>query len=256
MNRKPLVFGTLVWSLILVGWGGLIVVLLATGDMLKYLHPRMLPFAALSAAIFLALGLLTGINALQGKGSQAPRAGYALFLVPLLLSSVGGARGLDEAAVLNRILSGGSGGVSASTIKSLDELLESIGPEGVIPFEDWSFYNLSSDLNANPSRYVGRTISMTGFSFRPSILLDNQLYLTRFLITCCVADAEPLGLLTELVNASRFADYAWLRIEGVIDLTSAPNPYTGREEEVPVLRAVKVVEVEKPIAAYIFPVDI
>jgi putative membrane protein len=224
--------------------------------MLKYLHPRMLPFAALSAVIFLALGLLSGFNALQGKGSKAPKAGYALFLVPLLLSSVGGSRGLDEAAVLNRILSGGSGGVSSSVIKSLDELLESIGPNGIIPFEDWSFYNLSSDLNANPARYQGRTISMTGFSFRPTILPENRLYLTRFLITCCVADAEPLGLLTELPDASKYADYAWLRIEGVIDLAVAPNPYTGKDEEVPVLRAVKVEEVEKPIAAYIFPVDI
>lgn len=256
MNRKPLLLGSAIWSLILVGWGILILVFLVSGGMLRYLHPRMLPFAVLSAVIFLILGLLGGYNAFNGKGSSAPRAGYALFLVPLLLSAFGGPRGLDERAVVNRLLSGGGGGSSTESINSLDELLESIGPDGVIPFEDWSFYNLSSDLNANPARYQGRTISMTGFSFRPSILPDDRLYLTRFLITCCVADAEPLGLLTELNNASKFADYAWLRIEGVIDLATAPNPYTGKDEEVPVLRAVKVEEVEKPISAYIFPVDI
>ena len=256
MNHKPWLLGAAIWSLILVGWGILILVLLANGGMLRYLHPRMLPFAALSAALFLILGLLGGFNAFNGQGSSAPKAGYALFLVPLLLSAVGGPRGLDEGAVVNRILSGGGGGSSKASIKSLDELLQSIGPDGVIPFEDWSFYNLSTDLNANPARYQGRTISMTGFSFRPSILSDDRLYLTRFLVTCCVADAEPLGLLTEIPDASTYPDYAWLRIEGVIGLAIAPNPYTGKEEEVPVLRAVKVEEVEKPIAAYIFPVDI
>jgi putative membrane protein len=76
------------------------------------------------------------------------------------------------------------------------------------------------------------------------------------LVTCCVADAEPLGLLTELPDAATFADYAWLRIEGTLDLITAPNPYTGKDEEVPILRAVKVKEVEKPISAFIFPVDI
>jgi putative membrane protein len=256
MNRKPLLFGSALWSLILVGWSALILVLLLNGDMLKYLHPRMLPFAALSAAIFLILGILGGYNAFHGRGSPAPKAGYALFLIPLLISAVGGPRGLDEAAVSNRLLSTGAGAPSQATIESLDELLESIGPQGVIPFEDWSFFALSTDLNANPSRYVGRTISMTGFSFRPSALPGDRLYLTRFLITCCAADAEPLGLLTDLPGASAYADYAWLRIQGTIELTKAPNPYTGKEEEVPILRAATAEEVEKPISAFIFPVDI
>jgi putative membrane protein len=256
MNRKPLSRGSAIWSLILIGWAVLILAFLLRGDMLNYLHPRMLPFAALSAVIFLILGMLGGYNAINGRGSNVPRAGYALFMIPLLLSAVGGPRGLDEAAVVNRLLSTGAGVSNKASIESLDQLLESIGPHGVIPFEDWSFFALSTDLKANPSRYVGRTISMTGFSFRPPTLPGDRLYLTRFLITCCAADAEPLGLLTELSGAAGFADYAWLYIEGTLDLTTAPNPYTGKDETVPILRAVTVTEVEKPIAAFIFPVDI
>lgn len=44
--------------------------------------------------------------------------------------------------------------------------------------------------------------------------------------------------------------------DDVIGCIAASNPYTGKDEVVPMLRAIKVEEVEKPIAAYIFPVDI
>jgi putative membrane protein len=263
--QRRIPFGGWLWALILLGWCGMGAWLLIGGGLAGYLHPRMTPFVIIASIAFGLLGIVTAAKSWAGKGAAAPHPGHALFLVPLLLSVVGGPRGLDESAVVNRLLKGmsvgggpgagmGSSLAAGSTVfRSIDELLSSIGPDGLIRLEDWSYEALIADMGANPDKYDGRRVALLGFAFRPPVLPAQRLYVTRFLITCCVADAEPLGLLVEGAAAAGFEDYDWLTAEGVMGITMAPNPYTGKDERVVILMADTLRAAEKPVSAYLFP---
>lgn len=66
-----------------------------------------------------------------------------------------------------------------------------------------------------PDAYADQAVSVSGFVIHPPDWPDNYLMLSRFVITCCAADAYPVGLPVE-IDGSR-SDYpadTWLQVEG------------------------------------------
>ncbi len=66
-----------------------------------------------------------------------------------------------------------------------------------------------------PDAYTGQPAQVQGFVIHPPTLPDDFLVISRFVITCCAADAYPIGLPVQL-NQSRSAypPDTWLEIEG------------------------------------------
>lgn len=66
-----------------------------------------------------------------------------------------------------------------------------------------------------PDAYAGQKVKLQGFVIHPPELPPEYLLLSRFVITCCAADAYPVGLPVKL-TASRQAYPAdtWLEVEG------------------------------------------
>jgi uncharacterized repeat protein (TIGR03943 family) len=66
-----------------------------------------------------------------------------------------------------------------------------------------------------PDAYTGQKVKVTGFVIYPPNLADQYLLISRFIITCCAADAYPVSLPVKL-TASRdaYKPDSWLEIEG------------------------------------------
>ena len=66
-----------------------------------------------------------------------------------------------------------------------------------------------------PDAYTGQKVKVEGFVIHPPQLPDNYLLLSRFIITCCAADAYPVGLPVKLTSSrSTFAPDTWLNVQG------------------------------------------
>ena len=66
-----------------------------------------------------------------------------------------------------------------------------------------------------PDAYTGQKVKVDGFVIHSSQLPDNYLLLSRFIITCCAADAYPVGLPVKLTSSrSTFAPDTWLNVQG------------------------------------------
>ncbi|NET48750.1 MAG: TIGR03943 family protein [Merismopedia sp. SIO2A8] len=66
-----------------------------------------------------------------------------------------------------------------------------------------------------PDAYAGQAVDVSGFAIHPPDLPNNYIIISRFILTCCAADAYPVGLPVKL--ASDRADYPadqWFRIKG------------------------------------------
>lgn len=105
-------------------------------------------------------------------------------------------------------------------------------------------------IQADPQKYAGRMIKMSGFVFKENKLPDNQLVLSRFLITHCVADASHIGFLTEFDKAPGVKQDTWLEISGTIALTR----YNG--VEMPVVQITSWKEITEPVEPYVYPLYI
>jgi len=75
-----------------------------------------------------------------------------------------------------------------------------------------------------PDAYTGQKVKVQGFVIHSPQLPDNYLLLSRFIITCCAADAYPVGLPVKLTSSrSTFAPDTWLNVEGEMITESLSN---------------------------------
>lgn len=71
------------------------------------------------------------------------------------------------------------------------------------------------DAYPEPDAYTGAPVAITGFVIHPPTWPDSHLMAARFVLTCCAADAYPVGLPVRLPAGQ--ADYgadAWITVEG------------------------------------------
>lgn len=73
------------------------------------------------------------------------------------------------------------------------------------------------NFNPEPDTYRGQKVKVQGFVIHPPNIAEQYMWIGRFIITCCAADAYPIGLPVKLpIGQSRaaFAPDSWLEIEG------------------------------------------
>jgi uncharacterized repeat protein (TIGR03943 family) len=85
------------------------------------------------------------------------------------------------------------------------------------------------DLMQRPQEYPGKLIATEGMAMRhetfsrdanskPEAELPGSFILFRFVIVCCVADSQPLGLIVESAKAESVVDNDWYRVTGRFSL--------------------------------------
>ena len=83
--------------------------------------------------------------------------------------------------------------------------------------EDRSLVDWARTLNVypEPDSYTGQDAKVQGFVIHPPDIGDDFIFLARFVITCCAADAYPVGLPVKLPeNQERYSPDTWLEVEG------------------------------------------
>ena len=73
------------------------------------------------------------------------------------------------------------------------------------------------NVNPEPDAYTGQKANVTGFIIYPPSLPQGYLWLSRFVITCCAADAYPVGIPVLLPPDTSRQDYpqdSWLEVVG------------------------------------------
>ncbi|MDZ7969511.1 MAG: TIGR03943 family protein [Nostoc sp. DedSLP03] len=66
-----------------------------------------------------------------------------------------------------------------------------------------------------PDTYTGQKVKVQGFVIHPPDIGKEYLFLARFVLSCCAADAYPVGLPVKLQNnQERYSADTWLEVEG------------------------------------------
>lgn len=86
-----------------------------------------------------------------------------------------------------------------------------------IDIDDEDFYPWLSELFLHPDRYEGYTITMRGYVFDDKHLGEKGFLLSRYLITCCIADAMPAGVLSVAEGELPEKD-TWISATGTLQI--------------------------------------
>jgi putative membrane protein len=214
----------------------------------------MLPFIYFATGTFLIMGILQiwrsdskkdldifcdcGLDHNRKTSPIKSLVLYCLFLFPvftgflfpdvILDSSVVAKRGINlasaNASVEQKPASSNDGNetVAASTdssqAKSLDELyLEGLLNNDKIEVTDPEYSKIISTVEMNLEKFVGKEIELTGFVYREPDYKQDQMAISRFTVSCCVADVQVMGTLATGEIAKQLKNDEWVKVTGIIE---------------------------------------
>lgn len=169
---------------------------------------------------------------------------YSLFLLPLLLGFIFPNVALSSSLVDKKGVNLGGG--SSGKYSVMGELIEMDGDENpelkemfktdkynrdyaklgmklyqqdvIELYEDWYMEQILS-LDTFAENFVGKQVKIKGFIYREPGMLDTQFIINRLVMTHCIADVAPFGLMAESTYAENLADDTWVIATGTIGKT-------------------------------------
>jgi uncharacterized membrane protein YcgQ (UPF0703/DUF1980 family) len=100
---------------------------------------------------------------------------------------------------------------------------------------------------ANRDYLTTHDVVLTGFVTRPGAFGPGSFVLTRFLLSCCAADAIPINL---AIVGARTAPRPNRWVEVQARLVVRPEALVGGTPDIPVLRTVAVRGIHEPSGPY------
>lgn len=215
-------FAKLQWLLdvgAISAWGILLLKYWQTGKMNLLLHPNYIWLAYSAGFFLLGMSAIQVIQKFRRLSKRAPQATLQhLSLFPpgwssLLLLAVAlfGLQFTPQPFSSQTALDRGVTETLTSTRSQPQAFRAAIKPENR-SLIDWI---RTLNLYPEPDAYTGQKVSVEGFIIHLPDLPDNYLNIARFVITCCAADAYPVGLPVKLTgNRSAYPPDKWFRVEG------------------------------------------
>ncbi|MCS0671241.1 TIGR03943 family putative permease subunit [Cytobacillus firmus] len=134
--------------------------------------------------------------------------------------------------------------------EEFEQLKKDLYSASAIKMDDKVFSLYYEEISKDIDKFIGREIEFQGFIYKEEGLASNQLVISRFLITHCVADASMIGFLSEMEEAPELYDNMWVKVSGVIDKAA----YNGTE--LPLIKIKEWKEIEEPFIPYLYPLTI
>ncbi len=243
MNRPGYDIANFLRILILGFWVIAFAWLLSANRYQTFIQPKLWPLLA-GALVLLILFLLAvyfrfGRPASHDAGLWSRAGQFSLLLVPLLYMQVG--------------VTQGSLGSDAFEKRSVTGQTITPGGKGIRPREQVEYsHDKTNEVDLlrmleDMERLEGLPVSVVGRVYNDDTLPAERYVVYRFVITCCAADALPVGALVEPGTLEKFADDEWIRATGIMRTTMVDG------EPSPLVMATKVEKIDPPANPYLSP---
>ncbi|KAB8144830.1 TIGR03943 family protein [Chloroflexia bacterium SDU3-3] len=203
-EQLPICWPALIETALLGLTGVMLLAKASHGGLAYYINPRYTLLVQGAALLLIAMGL----GRVRGIFSESPEllAGrapaYMLLAIPLLLGTFTPAQPLGAASLAGRAdaLGGFQQGRLAQGDTRMWDLL------------DWGIAASTQQLpEAGAPAYV------EGFVFRPRG--SQVVYVARYVVACCAADASAVGMPLVGAGVDALADDQWVAVDGVLSST-------------------------------------
>jgi putative membrane protein len=240
-------------ALVLAASGLMLYQKIASGTIAFYINQRFQWLVLAGALIYLLLALTllyklvmpaqqSLVRQMLGPAQSTFTSWSAVLLLalPALIGAIAPARPLGAGAIESRGIGLQSAPAAAGGATTLKR-----APSGPRTILDW-LREIST--NGDPAAIAGQQADVIGFVYRDDLrFAKNQFMVSRFTVSCCVADASALGLIVESDQLAQFKQDQWVRVVGRFSTGAFAN------ETVPIIKADTIEATEQPNAPYLYP---
>lgn len=270
-------------SIVLAGYILLLFFLLSTGNIRRFINPR-LSFLSILALLMLGGMLFASIknnkvnehthhddstckSCCRHETKQFPK-GNLILLLPLFFSMFVPPDTLNYQQPNNLAISPSN---STSQIQKINKPINrNNGTTEELPvppeYEEYTQLDVGDiifdTLKAPKQKLLSSKIFLQGIALHSKLLKENELVIYRMVISCCAADGIPLGIMVKLPEGTSFKDGDWIGVEGTMqflpfkeDLKAIePVAYMVPPEKIyPYFTATKAYKIKVPNEQYLFP---
>ena len=203
----------------IAAWGILMLKYWLTGKLYLLIHPDYFWLAIVGGIGLLIIGFFKGLQLWKHR-RQADKAnalhinvfppGWGSFL--LLTTAILGLIITPRAFASQTALDRGVTELIGATRVQPQAFRAQVRPE------ERSLVDWVRTLNVypEPDAYTGQKVKVQGFVIHQPNVSQEYIFLARFILTCCAADAYPVGLPVQLPSSSRqqYPPDTWLEVEG------------------------------------------
>ncbi|HWQ75900.1 MAG TPA: TIGR03943 family protein [Syntrophomonas sp.] len=108
-----------------------------------------------------------------------------------------------------------------------------------------------SEIYSDMEKYKGYTVIMTGYVYKdPEFMKSNEFVPARLMMSCCVADLSPAGIICRYDKASALKEDSWVTVTGTLFI--GQYEYDGHKYDDPQLIVTKITPAEK-VEGYVYP---
>lgn len=215
--RKPLITQVADWlDVVALGtWGLLLLSYWLTNKLGLLIHPNYFGLTIISGFVLLLISGFSGMKLL--RGNAVPQLRHFTLLPPgwtsglLLIAAILGLlftpRPFASQTAIQRGLGDG-----LTVTRSRPQAFRSVTRPEQRSLIEWV---RTLDVYPEPDAYTGQKVKVQGFVVHTTELPEQYFTLTRFILTCCAADAYPVGLPVKVTQGqNRYAQDQWLEVEG------------------------------------------
>ncbi|MDX8345016.1 TIGR03943 family putative permease subunit [Rossellomorea sp. YZS02] len=129
--------------------------------------------------------------------------------------------------------------------KDFEKLKDIVASKEKIIVRDEQYVQTLSIVDEKLDQYVGKEVQLTGFIYKDEGFEENQAVISRYVVSCCVADASVYGLLVQDKDMADLEPDTWVNVSGIIDAVD----FNGRK--MPVITHPVFEKVQQPENPYV-----
>jgi uncharacterized repeat protein (TIGR03943 family) len=205
--------------LAITAWGVLMLKYWLTGKLYLLIHPDYFWLVITGGIGLLTVGFFKGLQlSKQRRIPEIPSTGHINLFPPgwgsfLLLTT----------AILGLVITPRIFASQTALDRGVTELVSGTRAQpqafrATVRPEERSLVDWVRTLNVypEPDAYTGQKVKVQGFVIHQPNVSEEYMFLARFVLTCCAADAYPVGLPVQLSASSRqqYPPDTWLEVEG------------------------------------------
>ncbi len=203
--------------LAIAAWSVLLLKYWLNGKLGLLIHPDYFWLVTVTALVMLGVSGLQAGKLLRRRRTTTPNQRHltlfppgfssVLLLATAMLGLVFTPRVFASQTALQRGVTD-----SVALTRSQPQAFRSSRPPEERTLVDWV---RTLNVYPEPDVYTGQKVNVQGFVIHLSELPDQYLMLSRFVITCCAADAYPVGLPVKLLQSRKaYPPDSWLEVQG------------------------------------------
>lgn len=232
----------LLQAVVLLGLAMYFAVNILSGSVTNYINMRFVWLSYVAVLIFAALGLASlyalraGNSFNRGDDHQPVNLPIIMVMaIPLVLGTLIPSQPLGAEAIDGAVSFNAFAGLNAAVVQK-DPLERDV--------LDWARVFTADKA---PGTFNGQQADIIGFVYTEPTYPQDTVMVARFTVSCCVADASPIGLPVYWPDADTLESGQWVRVSGAFEARDFRGQLT------PTLIADAVTLTEQPEHPYLYP---